>query len=102
MKDIYLENGKQDLQIAETVVFKAKNLIETQEGSIYYHDNFGIDLERFLDPDIQIQNRTFEAYSLQKMGEWGINPLELVTNQETYRQVFNYTLDDATKGGLIK
>ena len=31
---------------------------------LHYAPEFGIDLRRFLDPNIQIQNETFESYSL--------------------------------------
>lgn len=99
MIDVYFENGK--FKASDTIVFKAKNILEVQEGSLDYQPTLGIDLKRFLDPDVKIQNSTFEAYSLQKLGEQGVNPLELIVNQETFRQVFNYTVADANKEGFI-
>lgn len=99
MIDVYLENG--EFKISDTIVFKAKNILETQEGSLSYEPNLGIDLKRFLSPDVKIQNRTFEAYSIQKLGEQGVNPIELIVNKETFRQVFDYTVAEADKEGLI-
>lgn len=99
MIDGYVENG--EFKVNDTIVFKAKNILETQEGSLSYAPELGIDLKRFLDPDVKIQNRTFEAYSIQKLGEQGVNPIELIVNKETFRQVFDYTVAEAEKEGLI-
>ena len=99
MIDVYFEKG--EFKVNDTIVFKAKNILETQEGSLSYAPELGIDLKRFLDPDVKIQNRTFEAYSIQKLGEQGVNPIELIVNKETFRQVFDYTVAEAEKEGLI-
>lgn len=99
MIDGYIEKG--EFKVSDTIVFKAKNILETQEGSLSYAPELGIDLKRFLDPDVKIQNRTFEAYSIQKLGEQGVNPIELIVNKETFRQVFDYTVAEAEKEGLI-
>ena len=99
MIDVYIEKG--EFKVNDTIVFKAKNILETQEGSLSYAPELGIDLKRFLDPDVKIQNRTFEAYSIQKLGEQGVNPIELIVNKETFRQVFDYTVAEADKEGFI-
>ena len=99
MIDVYLENG--EFKASDTIVFKAKNILEVQEGSLNYAPELGIDLKRFLDPDVKIQNKTFEAYSIQKLGEQGVNPIELIVNQETFRQVFEYKVAEADKEGFI-
>lgn len=99
MIDGYIEKG--EFKVNDTIVFKAKNILEIQEGSLSYAPELGIDLKRFLDPDVKIQNRTFEAYSIQKLGEQGVNPIELIVNKETFRQVFDYTVVEAEKEGLI-
>lgn len=100
MMDCFIENG--EFKVADGIVFKAKNILEIQEGSLDYEKGLGIDLKRFLDPDVQIQNSTFEAYSLQKLGEEGVNPLELIVNKEAFRQVFEYTVGEASKEGMVK
>lgn len=99
MIDVYIDNG--EFKARDTIVFKAKNILEVQEGSLSYAPELGIDLKRFLDPDVKIQNRTFEAYSIQKLGEQGVNPIELIVNKETFRQVFDYTVAEADKEGFI-
>lgn len=100
MIDVYIENG--EFKISDTVVFKAKNILEIQEGSLSYQQELGIDLKRFLDPEVKIQNETFEAYSLQRLGEQGINPIELIVNKdEVFRQYFDYKVAEASTEGMI-
>lgn len=99
MIDVYIENG--EFKTSDTIVFKAKNILEIQENSLSYAPELGIDLKRFLDPNVKIQNKTFEAYSLQRLGEQGVNPIELIVNKETFRQVFEYTVAEADKEGFI-
>lgn len=100
MMDVYVENG--EFKTSETVVFKAKNILEIQEGSLNYEPNLGIDLKRFLDPDIKIQNETFEAYSLQRLGEQGVNPIELIVNKENvFKQYFDYKVVEASTEGMV-
>ena len=72
MIDIFLSDAG-ELKTAEAVVFKAKNILSIQENSLEYEPDLGIDLKRFLDPDIKIQNETFEAYSVQRLAAQGVN-----------------------------
>ena len=100
MIDIFLSDTG-ELKTAEAVVFKAKNILSIQENSIEYEPDLGIDLKRFLDPDIKIQNETFEAYSVQRLAAQGVNVVSLLTDKEAFREVFNYTVVEAETGGLI-
>ena len=100
MIDIFLSDAG-ELKTAEAVVFKAKNILSIQENSLEYEPNLGIDLKRFLDPDIKIQNETFEAYSVQRLAAQGVNVVSLLTDKEAFREVFNYTVVEAETGGLI-
>lgn len=99
MIDGYIENN--EFKVADTVVFKAKNILETQENSLAYEPDLGIDLKRFLDPDVKIQNETFEAYSIQRLSEQGVNTIELLSNKETFRQIFDYKVAEADTEGMI-
>lgn len=100
MIDIFLSDTG-ELKTAEAVVFKAKNILSIQENSLEYEQDLGIDLKRFLDPDIKIQNETFEAYSVQRLAAQGVNVVSLLTDKEAFREVFNYTVVEAETGGLI-
>lgn len=99
MNDCYVEQG--EFKVADTIVFKAKNILEVQENSLHYAPDLGIDLKRFLDPNVKIQNSTFEAYSIRKLSEQGVNTIQLITNPETFRQIFDYKVAEADKEGLI-
>lgn len=100
MIDVHIDSvGK--FQVSDTVVFKAKNIMETQEGSLNYAPDLGIDLKTFLDPDIKIQNETFEAYSLRRLSEQGVNPIALAVDPQALQQIFNYKVIEATTDGLI-
>lgn len=100
MIDIFLSDAG-ELKTADAVVFKAKNILSIQENSLEYEPDLGIDLKRFLDPDIKIQNETFEAYSVQRLAAQGVNVVSLLTDKEAFREVFNYTVVEAETGGLI-
>lgn len=100
MIDIFLSDAG-EFKTAEAVVFKAKNILSIQENSLEYEPDLGIDLKRFLDPDIKIQNETFEAYSVQRLAAQGVNVVSLLTDKEAFREVFNYTVVEAETGGLI-
>lgn len=100
MIDVFIENG--EFKAIDTVVFKAKNILEIQEGSLTYQPELGIDLKRFLDPDVKIQNETFEAYTIQRLGEQGVNPIELLVNKdEIFKQIFNYKVVEASTEGMV-
>ena len=100
MIDVFLSDAG-ELKTAEAVVFKAKNILSIQENSLEYEPDLGIDIKRFLDPDIKIQNETFEAYSVQRLAAQGVNVVSLLTDKEAFREVFNYTVVEAETGGLI-
>lgn len=100
MIDIFLSDAG-ELKTAEAVVFKAKNILSIQENSLEYEPDLGIDIKRFLDPYIKIQNETFEAYSVQRLAAQGVNVVSLLTDKEAFREVFNYTVVEAETGGLI-
>lgn len=100
MIDIFLSDAG-ELKTAEAVVFKAKNILSIQENSLEYEPDLGIDIKRFLDPDIKIQNETFEAYSVQRLAAQGVNVVSLLTDKEAFREVFSYMVVEAETGGLI-
>lgn len=95
------EDGR--VERVETVVFKACNVLKVQEGSLTYAPQFGIDVRDFLNPDIEIQMETFKAYTIKKMTEIGINPVELLTNEQVLNTILNYKVveTDTAGRGLI-
>lgn len=92
-----------DITLSNTVVMRAKNLMNVQEGNLLYSPQWGIDLASFLTPEFKIENSAFESYSIQKISEWGMNPTNIESFKETLRQIINITFpfskDDSLIGG---
>lgn len=70
-KDIYLDAQNQ-LQIADTDVFQGANILNVQLGHLYYSPTTGIDLARFIAPDVSIQTQTFLSYAIQQLVQQGV------------------------------
>lgn len=86
---------------SDTIVHKAANVVITQEGSLYYSSAFGIDLNRFFDPDVEIQTETFKSYSVQKLAENGVNVLELTQKNNILESIFNYVVQMQEQKGFV-
>lgn len=70
-KDIYLD-AKNQLQVADTDVFQGANILNVQLGYLYYSRTIGIDLARFIAPDVSIQTQTFVSYAIQQLVQQGV------------------------------
>ncbi|MDR2708640.1 MAG: hypothetical protein LBC07_01510 [Elusimicrobiota bacterium] len=46
---------------------KAQNLLEVQERSLYYAQNFGVDLAYFIESSIHFQNEVMQAHISEKL-----------------------------------
>jgi hypothetical protein len=92
-----------DLRIVDTIVPKAANVLQVQLGSLEYAPEFGVDLEFFLDPDLQFQNESFKAYLIQRLSESHVNVNQVVEALSTFVEtlVFEVGSPEAS-GGLIR
>lgn len=82
MKDISgMKDG--DLTLSDTEVYRAKNLLDVQEGTLHYLPDWGIDLKFFLTPDFEIPNVSFDAYVVQKIAQWRMNPTRVVAKDQS-------------------
>lgn len=70
-KDIYLD-FQNNLQVSDTDVFKGANILNVQLGRLYYAVTTGIDLARFITPDVSIQTQTFFSYVQQQLLQQGV------------------------------
>lgn len=59
MIDIAEFNG--DLVLVDTNVGKAQNVLSIQLGSLYYAEDFGIDLAYFLSEEFEFTNDSFRS-----------------------------------------
>jgi len=93
MIDIFIDKDG-ILRSAETSLYKAKNILSTQIGSLVYAPEFGIDYDLFFGDDYKIQNETFTAYAVSKLAENGINPQEILSKKETFEEILNIKLEN--------
>lgn len=76
----------QDLQIQDTQVERAANILNTQIGALEYAPTFGIDLRYFLTSNINFQNESFQGYIVERLAAYTIN---VVTVVEVISQLFS-------------
>lgn len=92
MIDINLNQN--NLVIVNTSIYKAKNLLETQIGSLIYAPNFGIEYDLFFGEDLRIQKETFVAYAISQLSANGINPIETLTSDGKFDTRLNINIDN--------
>lgn len=92
-----------DLQLADSVVMKAANVVSTQIGTLQYAPTFGVDIRYFLDSKFVIQNSTFKAYLVRQLVANQINVTQCIDTLSALFQDLNFFVDDANKNvkGLI-
>lgn len=92
MIDLQFKNNV--LRVADTLIYKARNILSTQIKYLAYAPDFGIDYDIFFGDDYKIQNETFKAYAISKLAENGINPLEVLTQEDSLDTILNIKLSD--------
>ncbi len=94
---VKIENGK-DLEVVDTVVSKAGNILGTQVGYLeYVPPTFGVDLKYFLQTEFQIQNESFKAYLIERLTQHQVNVSDCLSTFETFVSKFTFRVDDANK-----
>lgn len=91
--DIYIDSSGV-LRSSDTPLYKAKNILSTQVGSLAYAPDFGIDYDLFFGKDYKIQTETFKSYAMSKLAENGINPLEVATQENALDTILNIKIDN--------
>jgi hypothetical protein len=92
MNDLYFKDDV--LRVVDTLIYKARNILSTEAGYLAYAPDFGIDYNLFFGDDYKIQTETFKSYAVQKLGENGINPLEVLTQEQTLDTILNIQLEN--------
>lgn len=98
--DIYLDKDGV-LQRADTDVYKARNILAVQKTNTYYRQDLGIDLKRFIDPNVRIQFETFRSYTLQEMVQQGVRIDAVLEYQQKLDKEINYSVSQTQKEGMI-
>tara|TARA_R110000851_G_scaffold184676_2_gene334032 strand:- start:312 stop:590 length:279 start_codon:yes stop_codon:yes gene_type:complete len=90
MKDLFFKDDV--LKARDTLIYKARNILSTQIGYLSYAPEFGIDYDLFFNQDYNIQTETFKAYAIAKLAENGMNPLEVLTQDNNLDTILNIQL----------
>lgn len=103
MKDIIEVNDGQDLNVLDSIVAKAGNVLSIQLGSLEYAQEFGVDYKFFLQSDFQFQNDSFRAYLVQRLTEHQVNVAEVTQVVDSLSQQYTHFVGDVkqSSGGLI-
>lgn len=75
------------------IIWKAKNVMKTQIGSVRYLQEFGCDLEFFVTgTNYNIQTQAFKNYLTERLIESNIQVATIMKIDELFSTVFNITL----------
>lgn len=99
--DIYLDKDG-ILQRSNTDVYKARNILSVQKTNTHYRPDLGIDLKRFIDPDVKIQFETFRSYTLQEMVQQGARMDAVLEVQQNLDKELNYKVSQTENEGMIE
>lgn len=94
-----------DLNVQDAQTSKAQNVLQVQIGALEYAPDFGIDLEFFLDPDLQFQNESFKSYLVQRLSEHHVNVNQVLESLEQFYLQYTFSVGDAQKnnsGGFFR
>jgi hypothetical protein len=86
MKDIVdiTEGKNSDLQIVNTEIMRATNLFKTEINYLNYFPEWGIDFAFFFTSEFKIQRETFQAYLVQRLGDFRIDLLQVVSSPSRF------------------
>jgi hypothetical protein len=87
-----------DIGVLNSSIKKAENVLSVQLGKLEYAQEFGIDLEYFLDENFKFQNESFKSYLLQRLSESSIDVMSIIDTAESLynNMVFNLTPENQT------
>lgn len=99
---IKIENGS-DLQLQDSIVPKAANVLSVQLGDLEYAIDFGVDLRYFLESPIQFQDASFKGYLVERLTQSQVVVSDVLTTVETFLTRYKFMVGDANKNskGLI-
>jgi hypothetical protein len=76
-----------DLDVENTDVMKAKNILDTQTGSLNITPelrDFGVDLEYFIQDGLEFQNESFRAYLVSRLVAYQLNVASIASAFEDF------------------
>lgn len=92
----------QDLNVFDSQVPKAGNILSIQIGSLEYAKTLGIDMNYFLSDEFRFQNDSFKSYIIEVLANRGVNVANIETVVQTLFTELNVGLSPSeTSTGLI-
>ncbi len=104
MIDITIVEQGKDMQIYDTQVGRAANILSVQIGDLEYAQALGIDLRYFLAEDFKFENSSFRAYLVETLANWGVNVSSVTTVIEALynRYLFNLAPEENSTGLIAR
>lgn len=90
-----------DIQLQDTQVMRAKNILSTQLGSLEYAPDLGIDLNYFLSDGFQFQNESFKVYLINILAKDGINVVDVISTIDTLYEKYTFNLRAEDSSGAL-
>lgn len=91
-----------DMNLFDTDVARATNILSVQVGSLEYAQDLGIDLEYFLSPDFKFQNESFNSYLVQVLANNRINVASVTAVIQALYEELTFDVNRTeTNSGLI-
>ncbi len=92
-----------DLQLFDSSVSKAKNVLSVQLGSLTYAPDFGVDLRYFLTENFEFQNEAFKSYLLKRLAESSIDVSSVLDTVEALFSKYTFNLAQNKQGtGFVR
>lgn len=80
------------------IVYKAKNVLQTQLKSVYYLQDFGCDLEFYiLDQKYNIQTQAFKNYLVDRLINAGVEVATIFETLSQFSTIFEMNLTEPTE-----
>ena len=90
------------MDVYDTQIKKAENILAIQLGALEYEPDLGIDLRYFLEETIRFQDESFKAYLVQVLASNSINVESLTEVINTLASEYNINLSkEENSSGFI-
>ena len=95
-----VKNG--DIVYVNSQAPRAKNLFDVQIGTLTYLQDWGIDINYFLNPDYKIQTEAFKNYLIQRLAYWNLTLILFTENFADFIDNWTFTLAKGNNTNLIQ
>jgi hypothetical protein len=97
-----VDQGSGGMDVLDTNVPRASNLLSVQLGRLEYLPEFGIDLRYFLQEGIHFQNESFKAYLVERLASRGINVSSVTESLESLYAQYTFNISpEENSDGLV-